>query len=294
MEEEILQKYKKAGDIYKSIRVELTELIKPGVKILDIAEFIEKKIIENGGKPAFPVNISINDVAAHYTPVLNDIKVIEKGDLVKIDIGTHVEGYISDAAFTYCNEKHPFIICAEECVNNAINVIKPGVTVGEITESIENTAKEHKLGLIVNLTGHTLDKYVGHGAPSIPNSGPKGKHVFNEGDVLALEPFICQNNAFVKDTGIKEIYNFLIRKPIRLTEARQILELADKEYHGLPFAKRWLFKKFSPVKVSLSLRQLEAVGAIISHPMLRGPDNKPIAQHEHTIIVADPPIVTTL
>jgi methionyl aminopeptidase len=293
VEEQILEKYRKAGKIHKHVRSAVKEQLRPGAKILDIAEFIEQEIAKQGGKPAFPVNISINDFAAHYTPVYKDEKVIEKKDLVKIDIGVHVNGYIADGAFTYCSEKHEFIACAEEAVEAALGVIKPGIAVGAITEVIEQTVKEKGLGLIVNLTGHTLDQYVAHGMPSVPNTGVRSSHTLKEGDVIALEPFVTQNNAYVKDSSITEIFNFLMNKPVRLLEARKILAMAHQEYHELPFAKRWLYKRFSPIKVSLSLRQLEAVGALHAHPVLKGPDKRPIAQHEHTVIVADPPLVTT-
>jgi methionyl aminopeptidase len=293
MEKEILEKYTKAGRICAEIREELSEMLKPGTRLIEIAQTVDKKIREKGAKPAFPVNISMNDVAAHYTPSFNDEKVINPRDLVKIDIGVHVDGYIGDMAFTYCSQPNQLAICSEKCVQAAIEVIKPGVTVAQISQAIENCAKEHNLGLIVNLTGHTLERYVFHGSPSIPNVSNNSNHRFKEGDVIALEPFVTQSNGYVKDSGVVEIYRFLRERPVRLPEARKILALAKDEYHELPFAKRWLYKHFSPVKVSLALRQLEAAGAIETYPVLREVEGKPVAQSEHTIIVMETPVVTT-
>ncbi len=293
MEKAVLEKYRKAGRIAAEVRQEIEKKIRPGLKLLDLAGMIESLTEQKGGKPAFPVNISLNEIAAHYTPSAADTRVIEPGDLVKIDIGTHVDGYIGDLAFTYCSEKSPLIDCAWKVLENAVKIIKPGVSVAEISEVIENTVKGEGLGLIVNLTGHTLDKYVFHGSPSIPNVKNESEHVFKEGDVIALEPFITETNGFVKESGVTEIYRYLMDRPVRLTEARKILALARDEYHQLPFAKRWLYKKISPVKVSLALRQLEAVGALETYPVLKEAENKKIAQAEHTIIVAEKPIVTT-
>lgn len=293
MEKEILEKYKKAGRVAAEVRKEVEKKIKPGLKLLDLAEMIDSLIEQKGGKPAFPVNISLNETAAHYTPGVADTRVIEPKDLVKIDIGIHVDGYIGDLAFTYCSEKSPLIDCAWKVLENAIKIIKPGISIAEIGEVIENTVKGEGLGLIVNLTGHTLDRYVFHGSPSIPNVKNESEHTFKEWDVIALEPFITETNGFVRESGVTEIYRYLMDRPVRLTEARKILELARDEYHELPFAKRWLYKKISPVKVSLALRQLEAVGALETYPILKEVENKPIAQAEHTIIVADKPIVTT-
>jgi methionyl aminopeptidase len=293
MEEEAFEKYMKAGRICAEVRQEISGMLKPGAKLLAIAEEIERKIHEKGGKPAFPVNISVNEITAHYTPSFNDEKVIVKGDLVKIDMGVHVDGYIGDMAFTYCSDPNPLVKCSEECVQAAIAVIKPGVTISQIGKAIEGCAKGHGLGLIVNLTGHTLERFVFHGSPSIPNVSNSSSHKFRDGDVIAIEPFVTNSNGYVKDSGNVEIYRFLRERPVRLPEARRILALAKEEYHELPFAKRWLYKSFSPIKVSLAIRQLEAAGALESYPVLREVENRPVAQSEHTIIVKDVPIVTT-
>lgn len=293
MEKSVLEKYEKAGRICAEIKSELSEMLKPGASLLEIAQTAEKKMREKGAKPAFPVNISVNEIVAHSTPSFNDEKKINPGDLVKIDIGVHVDGYIGDMAFTYCPEPNPLVKCSEECLEAAIKVIRPGVAISEISQAIEAAAKSRNLGLIVNLTGHTLDRFVFHGSPSIPNISNNSDYRFKEGDVLALEPFITASNGYVKDSGTAEIYRYMRDRPVRLMEARKILALAREEYHELPFAKRWLYKHFSPVKVSLALRQLEMAGAIETYPVLKETEGRPVAQAEHTIIVMDRPIVTT-
>lgn len=293
MDNEVLDKYKKAGAINAEVRKEIEKILRPGLKILDLANKIEDLIEKKGGKPAFPVNISINEIAAHYTPSFNDIREIEEGDLVKIDIGIHVDGYIGDMAFTYCSQPNDLIKASEKVLENAIKIIKPGVSIAEIGTRIEETAEAQGVGVIVNLTGHTLDKYVFHGPPSILNVKNSVEHKFKEGDVIALEPFITESNGHVKNSGTVEIFRYMMDKPVRLTEARNILAMARDEYKSLPFAKRWLYKKFSPIKVSLALRQLGMVEALEEYPVLKEIDNKPIAQSEHTIIVQDKPIVTT-
>ena len=151
----------------------------------------------------------------------------------------------------------------------------------------------HGFGLIVNLTGHTLERYMFHGSPSIPNVSNNSSHKFKEGDVIAIEPFVVRANGYVKDSGNVEIYRYMRDRPVRLPEARKILEMAKSEYKELPFAKRWLFRQFSPIKVSLAIRQLEEAGALESYPVLREVEGRPVAQSEHTIIVKDEPIVTT-
>jgi methionyl aminopeptidase len=294
MDKKILEKYKKAGRIAAEVRQEVEQAIRPGMKLIELADLIEGLINQKGGEPAFPVNISLNENAAHYTPPANDETIIAPNDLVKVDIGVHIDGYIGDMAFTYCSEKNELVDAVNAILNKAISIVKTGVTVAEIGSTIEEAAKAEGVGLIVNLTGHTLDRFVFHGSPSIPNVKNDINHTFNEGDVIALEPFTCKTNGFIKESGGgAEIYRYLMDRPVRLTEARRILQTAREQYHELPFAKRWLYKKYTPVKIAMAIRQLEGVDALESYPVLKEVEGKPIAQAEHTIIVDDKPIVTT-
>jgi len=293
MDENEIQKYKRAGKIGAEIKRDALKMIKPGMKILELANFIEGEIKKNGAKPAFPVNISINEIAAHYTPSYDDDRSIQEGDLVKIDMGTHVDGYISDMAFTYCSKENPLIKGVQEVLDSAIKILKPNLTVGEIGKHIEAKVKSLGLGLIVNLSGHTLERHVFHGSPSIPNIVNNSQYKLSVGEVIALEPFVCQINGNVKETNVCEIYRYLQNKSVRSSEGRKILELARDEYEGFPFAKRWLHEFFSPVKISIALRELERVNAIESYPVLKDMRNTPIAQAEDTIIIQDLPIITT-
>lgn len=293
MEKEILEKYLKAGKIAAEVCRKTQAMIKPGLKLIDLAEFAEAEIARLGGMPAFPLNISINEIAAHYTPQYNDEKTINEKDIVKIDVGVHVDGYIGDTALTWCAQKNNLVDASKSVLEAAIAVVKPGVTVSEISSAIEAKASELGVGVIVNLTGHTLDRYVFHGAPSIPNVKNSNSHAFAEDGVIAIEPFVLESNGTVKDSSPVEIYRHVMDRPIRLAEARKILELAGDRYHGLPFAKRWVCKEISPMKVQLALNQLESIGAIESYPVLKESRGRPIAQAEHTIIVKDEPIITT-
>jgi methionyl aminopeptidase len=293
MEKEVLEKYRKAGRIAAEARGLALRKCMPGARLLEIAEEVEAFIFEKGAQPAFPLNISVNEVAAHYTPMHGDGRVVGEDDLVKFDVGAHVDGYIGDTAATWSRGGHELVKAVEKVLSDAIRILRPGVKVGEIGTAIQDSAESQGVGLIVNLTGHTLEKYVFHGQPSILNVRNDSGHAFGEGDVVALEPFTCPTNGQVKESGLTEIYRFLQRRPVRLPEARMILELAEHEYHSLPFAKRWLYREISPVKVSLAMRQLEGVVALEPYPVLREISGKPIAQAEHTIIIRDRPVVTT-
>ena len=294
MDSAVLEKYRKAGEISARVKKEVMERIKPGMRILELAEFIEKRILELGGKPAFPVNIGINDITAHYTPKFDDQTAIKPGDVVKIDHGVHVDGWVADMAYTYCSERNDMVKTVERALEAGIRAVRPGVKISEVSNAIYSEVESSGFGVIVNLTGHGLDQYVIHGPPSIPNVRNDSGIELREGDVIALEPFVCETNGYVKESEPTEIFSFLQPRPVRLPEARKILDLASNEYRGLPFCKRWLVKKgLSPFKISFALRQLEISDAIKSYPVLKERDGKPAAQAEHTIIVGEKSMVIT-
>jgi len=295
MEKEILDKYLKAGKIAAKVLEYGCSLVKKDALVVDIAEKIDKKILELKAKPAFPVNISINDMAAHCHPAINDKTTIKEEDYVKIDVGVHVDGYIGDTAKTIrIAGKDDLIICSEKMLENAIKIIKTGTTVGEIGETIENTAKEFGFNPIRNLTGHSLGKHDVHAGLTIPNIKNESKYQLREDEVIAIEPFCTAGNGLVKDSGKALIFRWINDRPTRLMEARKILEMARERFDRLPFAKRWIQKGFSPLKVELSLKELEAVNALYGYKPLREVSGKPVAQAEHTLIVKEKSIITTL
>jgi len=295
MEREILEKYIRAGEIAARVRDYGCSLVKIDVPVLEIAEKIDKKIAELKAKPAFPVNISINDMAAHYHPVINDKLVIKEEDYVKIDIGVHLDGYIGDTASTArVVGKDDLIICSEKMLGNAIKIIRTGITIGEIGEVIENTAKEFGFNPIRNLTGHSLGHFDVHAGLTIPNIKNDSKYQLREDEVIAIEPFCTNGNGLVKDSGNALIFRWINDRPVRLMESRKILEMSRDKFERLPFAKRWVQKEFSPLKVEMSLKELTSINALYGYQPLREVSGKPVAQAEHTLIVKEKPIITTL
>ena len=294
MENDILEKYIKAGEIAAKVLSFAKSIVKKDMLVVELAENIEKKIFELGARPAFPVNISLNDMAAHYHPVLNDKLAIKEEDYVKIDVGVHVDGYIGDTATTVrLAGKDELIQCSEKMLDNAIKIIRPGITIGEIGETIENAAKEFGFNPIRNLTGHSLDRFDVHAGMTIPNIKTDSKYQLREDEIYAIEPFCTAGNGLVKDSGSALIFRWISDRPMRIIEARKILELARDKYEKLPFAKRWIQKEFSQLKVELALKELTATNALYGYQPLREVSNKPVAQSEHTVIVKENPIILT-
>ncbi|MBU5557793.1 MAG: type II methionyl aminopeptidase [Candidatus Aenigmatarchaeota archaeon] len=294
MEKEILNKYLNAGRIAAQALQYGRGLIKEGNKIVDIVEAVERKIESLGGKPAFPVNISLNDVAAHYSPFLDDMTIVKSGDYVKLDVGVHVEGWIADTAITVrLAGEDEMIKCANKMLATALPMFRPGTSLTEIGEAIENVAKEFKLNPVRNLTGHSLDRYNLHAGFIVPNVRISSTKTLVEDEVYAVEPFCTSGGGWVKDAEPPMIFRWLADKPVRFPEARKIIELGKTNFSKLPFAKRWLQHQMTAMKLEVGLKQAITSGALHAYNILKESSGAPVAQAEHTVIVADKPIVIT-
>jgi len=285
MGEEAIRKQKEAFEKMKIVLEYAKELIKPNVKILEIAEAIEKKIFEVGAKPAFPVNIGINEIAAHYTPSIEDQTILKEGDMVKVDIGLHIDGYISDNAFTILVGKnsHPMIEAARKAVEEARKILRENVKIREISEVIENTVVSSGFNVVKNLTGHYLDRYVVHGV-SIPNVRNEIETKIPKNQALAIEVFVTNGSGWVKESSDVQIFQFKEDRGSRIREGKKIIEIAKNKFEGLPFAKRWL-KDIPKVKLDFAIKDLLERGCLIDYPVLKEESNSLVAQWEESFIV---------
>ncbi len=293
MEDEILENYIKAGKIASEIREHSKSIVKPGAKLLDIAEEIESLIRKRGGEPAFPLNLSINQLAAHYTPYKNDPAIVPENAVIKVDVGVHVDGYVADTAHTLCFDEK-FLSLAEaskKALDNAVALVKPDVLLSDISAAIEETIRSYGFNPVSNLTGHGLERYHLHAEPQVPNVKFNSDYRLAEGQVIAIEPFATNGSGRIKETEPTLIYMITEDKQARNADARTIMRFAQ-QYNGLPFAERWL-PIDSRVKIRIAMKELIERGAIYEYPPLKEVANGIVSQAEHTIIIRDEPIVTT-
>ncbi len=314
------EKILKAGKITRETRDFAKTIVKPGVPLLEIAEKIEKKIEELGGKPAFPTNLSINEIAAHYTPSYDD-KTLAHG-LIKVDFGVHVDGWTSDNSISFdldgSEENKKLIEAAEEALKNAISLIEEKINannksevagssvnnpslgwegrniyVNEIGKVIQNTIDKYGLTPVINLSGHSMEQYDLHAGITVPNIND-GKNVILGEGLYAIEPFATKGNGKVRDGRPSGIYQIESDKKPRSELARKTLAFIEKEYKTLPFCSRWLSKKLGSSS-ALALRELEANGNLHHFSQLVEVSGSKVSQAEHTIFVKkNKVIVTTL
>ncbi len=294
----------KAGNIVAKVRKMATDMVEEDLKVLDLVEFTEQEIKNSGGEIAFPCNISINEITAHYTSPSKDKTVLKNGDLVKIDLGAHVDGYIADSAITVIvggNQdlssqdtglsedemqlQIKMIETVHQALENAISTIKAGITVGKIGEVVEETVTKQGLKPVSNLTGHSMERYILHSGLSIPNIKEENRHKIREGDVLAIEPFVTNGVGLVTDMNEAYIFRFLRDRPLRMAQARKMLHEIAENYRNLPFAGRWLEETIKTRQFNVILRNLISSRALYPYHVLREKSNARVAQAEHTIIV---------
>lgn len=292
MEKDVIENYKKAGQIAKTVREEAKAQLKARLKLRDFARDIEKKIEGLGGVPAWPVNISVNEVAAHYSPSKDDDSEFAAGDLVKIDIGVAVDGYIADTSVSVAlDEKDkPLVEATEKAVEEALKLVKPGADVADLAEKIEEVIHSFGFEPIVNLTGHGIDRFVIHTEPKIPNHKGDFHCILKEGDVIAIEPFATYGRNYITESdGDRALtYSLVDEKPVRSPDARKIIQKM-RDRNGMPFSDRWL--DVDGIKLKLAMRELTDKGCIHAYRILKGTDK--ISQAEHTVLVLKEPIVTT-
>lgn len=281
------EKIIQAGKIAQEVKKYIKPLIKKNSSLLEIAEKIENKIIELGGKPAFPTNLSINEIAAHYTPSYND-ETFAHG-LIKVDFGAHIEGWTSDTAFSIdlenSNENKKLIEASEKALQKAEETITKGATTNEIGKVVQETIENCGFSPIINLSGHQMEQYNLHFGLNIPNIDDKRNIKINPG-LYAIEPFATNGNGKVKDGKPSGIYSLIDYRNIRNPDAREILEYIAEEYQQLPFCSRWIIKKFG-TKAIIALKQLEQNGNLHQYAQLVESGKGIVAQTENTILIEE-------
>jgi methionyl aminopeptidase len=280
--------FEKAGKITGSVLKEAKKLVMPGESYLDIAESLEKMIVDAGGRPAFPANISVNEIAAHFTPEATSDILIGETDVVKIDIGAHVNGCIGDTALTIDLSDSQGKLCeaSQAALDAALASMKPGMRVGEIGGIIEKEIISRGFKPIENLTGHRIEPYLLHAGEEIPNIATNASYELEEGDVFAVEPFASAGSGRVADTAQVEIFALQGAPKLRNKYARELLEKIIREYYSLPFAERWLKGAFkSRLTLTTALRELLNSGALHPYPVLRDTGKGLVSQFEHTVVI---------
>ncbi|ELY72684.1 type II methionyl aminopeptidase [Natrinema pallidum] len=283
LESEKYEKHREAGAILAQVREEAAERVEVGASHLEVAEWAEDRIRELGGQPAFPVNISVDEEAAHATPSIDDETTFGE-EMINLDIGVHVDGWLADTAITVDLSGTPELAeASEQALEAALEIVEPGVGTGEIGAEIEDVIDGYGYNPVVNLTGHGLGHWEQHTSPNIPNRAVSQGTTLEVGDVVAIEPFATDGGGKVTEGASEEIFSLEREGTIRNRQAREALEQITDEFRTLPFATRWL----ETDRPEMALRRLKRNDIVHSYPVLKEDDDSLVSQKEHTLIITE-------
>lgn len=286
---EDLKKYQIAGKIAKEVREEIKKTVKEGMPIIDVCEKVENWTRIKGGKPAFPCNVSINEIAAHYTSPLNDQQIVPEKAIVKVDIGVHVDGYIADTATTinFNPEYIDMINTAEQALEKAVEILRSGLPITRFGSAIQKIIKSRGYKPISNLTGHLIRRYIIHAGKSLPNVFNLSTSRLKEGEIYGVEPFVTVPNASgrIENLEEKHIFRFQKNKSLKNPFAKQMLSYIKKNFLTLPFTERWLNDFSSSDMYKNAFSELMSSKAIIGYPVFIEASKKNVAQAEYTILI---------
>ncbi len=289
IDKDVLEKYRQAGEIAAEVREEMKRYVKEGMRIIEICEKAESLIEKKGGKPAFPCNISVNEIAAHYTSPPGDERIIPKGAVVKIDIGVHIDGYIADTATTvsFNPQYRELVKTAEEALNKGIEYVRAGASSSGFGALIQKTIVERGFKPISNLTGHSIGRYLIHSGKSLPNVPHFFGFKFKEGDIFALEPFVTLADAAgkVENGDLVTIFRFHKKKKVKGIHAKKLLVFIESNFRTLPFAERWLTGVVPKQSYNSAFKELLSSKSLVSYPIFVEASKKVVAQAEHTVYV---------
>jgi methionyl aminopeptidase len=290
-DEEALDKFRASGKILRETREEIRDFVREDMPIIEVCEKAEGLIREKGGKPAFPCNVSINEIAAHYTSPPKDEKRIPEKSIVKVDIGVHVDGYLTDTAVTICfNQEYKSLAdTAEQALKTAINNIHPEISTSKLGAIIEKTIKSRGFKPISNLTGHQVGRYLVHAGTSIPNVSQLSFSKIKLGQIYAIEPFATVAEAFGRVENGQEvtIFRFLKTKSLKNPHAKQLLKHIEMNFRTLPFAERWLEGVVPNEHYREAFKELLSSRSLMGYPVFIEASGKPVAQAEHTVLIIE-------
>lgn len=286
-----LEAYRRGGQIISQLRKVVPTFVHECGLVLELCERVEAEIVALGGQPAFPCNVGIDEVAAHYTSPWNDTTVVPRDSVVKVDFGVHIDGYINDTAVTVSLSPlyRSMIEIADEALRAGIEKIAHGVKFSDVGEQIQKVIAQYGCRPIRNLTGHKVERFTIHAGKSVPNVAGPAPGRFEAGEVYAIEPFVTLKEAAgrVEDTDREFIYRAVREKGVRSEHAKKIVEHVRRTYRTLPFASRWLYSSLGKTIVDNGFPEAIKAKCISGYPVLVEASGKIVTQAEHTLIVKE-------
>lgn len=268
------------------------ELAKEGFSALELVDRIEGRIHERGARCAFPVNICINEVAAHYTPRERDTLIFSRGDLVKIDVGVHLDGHIADTATTVeitTSNWSDLIRAADDALSCALEMMTPGIAVKSLGSVIETAISSRGFRAVSNLTGHTMERNQLHAGVAVPNVASNDRSILGPNTVVAIEPFATNGKGRVEGEKGGNIFQIIGSRELSDERVNRFLQQITDRFDQLPFASRWC-AEFSDKYENL-IRKHWRHRNLRRYSILSEKRGAMVAQMEHSVMILDQSVI---
>lgn len=293
MNKQYKQDFLKAGELAGIVRAYGKSLIVKGASYNEVLTKILEKIKELGARPAFPPQIALNDIAAHFLPQ-PDEDITFTDQVVKLDIGVSYNGAIGDCAVTVdlSGRYGKLVEAAEAALKAAEGIIAVGLPIRNIGKIIAETIATYGFKPVKNLSGHGLGQYQIHTPPHIPNCDDDSKGVLKPGMTFAIEPFATTGRGYIVEQGEATIFSFAKRRPI-FDELSRGLVNKIKEFQGLPFSIHDMLQDGSNLAdVKKGLKALVDSGSIHAYGPLVEQKGSFVAQAENSVLIDETGKVT--
>jgi len=307
------EEYKRAGRCSRKALDLGKSLMRPGAAIVDICDKVEEFILDEGFHLSFPCMINPKNLVSHYTPSQDDDYIIQRGDLLQLDLGAQTySGYITDMARTIEIETDKYtklITASKKCFYSGFAQIRKNHSNYDVADAIHETANQLGYMPLSDLSGHKIVKDLLHDPTcTVINSkvakNYTQKYYFKNGDVLASEPFITLSSSSGLCDLITldpktykgctfQIKNIYWKPPTSDKYLKEFWSWLIKSFSTRPFAPRWA-GKYSSNYLSLFRRLEKNSAPLYIYLPLREEDGLPVSQYENTIRVTDDdPIILT-
>jgi len=306
---EVMDKYKKAAEITNRALAQVIAESAPGKKIVDLCALGDRIITEGvaavftKGKlekgVAFPTCISVNNCVGHVSPLVGDPKELEEGDVVKVDLGTHIDGFIATGAHTFVatansteivTGKKADVICAAhfaaEC---ALRLFRPGKTNQEVTEAIKKVVETFKCNPVEGVLSHQMKRFVIDGTNVIINKETPDQQVdevtFEEYDVYCFDIVISTGEGKTKETDTRTtVYKRAVEQNymLKMQASRALFSDINRNFPTMPFTLR----AFADQKrARLGITELVKHQLVDGFPVLYEKPGEHVAQFKFTALV---------
>ena len=282
---DFLSDYRQAAETHRQVRQWAQKNIKPGQTLTEIANGIEdsvRRLVGHDGLSegdaivagmGFPTGLNLDNIAAHFSPNAGNKTVLQQNNVMKVDIGVHVNGRIVDSAFTMAFDPmyDNLLAAVKDAMNTGVREAGIDVRLGDLGGLIQEAMESYECEIngtsypvkpIRNITGHTILPYSIHGTKAVPSIKTNDSTKMEEGDIFAIEPFGSTGTGRVYDQG--EISHYALCTPgartsdLRLSSAKSLLKTIKKNFSTLPFCRRYL-DRLGQEKYLLGVRHVQCL-----------------------------------